>query len=160
MPGRATEVGTIRWCNTRTAMQNVFVQHGQLLVIVEYQKAQRRTQHSFFVVQALPLLVSQLFFNYLAFVQPFAAALSSQINRNPSENTPYIFVTKLGVPFQANQLTAALKKHSTEHCIATLTVASYRQVVLAIAKRHIAPLAGQFNGQRPEHTSQLWRIIA
>jgi hypothetical protein len=97
------------------------------------------------VVQALPLLVSQLFFNYLAFVRPFAAALSSQINRNLFENTPYIFVTKLGVLFQADQLTIVLKKHSAEHCTATLTVASYQQVVLAIAKRYIAPLGSQID---------------
>jgi hypothetical protein len=53
-----------------------------------------------------------------------------------------------------------LRKHSSEHCIATLTVASYRHTVLAIAKRCIAPQDGQFNGQRPEHISQVWRDIA
>ena len=66
----------------------------------------------------------------------------------------------MGYPFQADQLTTVLKKHSAEHCTATLTVASYRQVVLAIAKRYIAPLGNQIDGQRPEHVSQLWRIIA
>ena len=76
MPGRGTEIGTIKWCNTQTAMRNVFVQHGQLLIIIEYQKAQRTTNNAFYVVRALPLAVGQLLFRYLAFVRPFAEALT------------------------------------------------------------------------------------
>src|SRR5579871_1432435 len=77
MPGRATEIATIRWCNTRTAMRNVFIQHGRLLIIIEYQKAQRTTHQAFYVVRALPPAVGQLLYSYLAFVRPFAAALAS-----------------------------------------------------------------------------------
>ena len=58
MPGRGTEIGTIRWCNTRTAMRSVFVQHAMLLIIIEYQKAQRTTNKAFYVVRALPPVVS------------------------------------------------------------------------------------------------------
>ena len=79
MPGQGIEIGTIKWCNTSTAMRNVFVQHRQLLVVIEYQKAQRTTNKAFYVVQALPLAVSQLLFCYLAFVQPFTEALSTRL---------------------------------------------------------------------------------
>jgi hypothetical protein len=54
MPGRGTEIGTIRWCNTQTAIRSVFVQHGQLLIIIEYTKTQRTTHKAFYVVRALP----------------------------------------------------------------------------------------------------------
>jgi hypothetical protein len=125
-------------------MQNVFVQHGRMLVIVEYQKAQRTTNKAFFVVQALPAVVSQLLFNYLTFVRPFSKALNHQVNQLGSERpktTSYIFVTSSGAPVQAGLLTAVIKKHSERDCKATLTVASYQQVVLAIAKRYIAIIA-------------------
>ena len=72
MPGRGTEIGTIRWCNTPTAIRSVFVLHGQLLILLEYQKTQRATQRAFYVVRALPPAVGQLLFRYLAFVRPFA----------------------------------------------------------------------------------------
>jgi hypothetical protein len=38
MPGRGTEIRTIRRCNTRTSIHSVFVLHRQLLVVIEYQK--------------------------------------------------------------------------------------------------------------------------
>ena len=163
MPGRGTEIGTIRWCNTRTAMRSVFVQHAMLLIIIEYQKAQRTTNKAFYVVRALPPVVSQLLFRYLAFVRPFAEALShqaTQLQSKQSESVPYIFSTSSGAPFQASQITAALKKHSERTCSAILTVALYRQTVLAIAKQHIATIALPFNAQRPEHINKIWRDIA
>ena len=123
MPGRGTEIGTLKWCNTRTSMRNVFVLHGQLLVIVEYQKAQRTTNKAYYVVRALPPLVSQLLFYYLAFVRPFAEFLSYQTSQlfSKESSMPYIFTTSSGAPFQADQLTAILKKHSK----GTLTVTLY-----------------------------------
>ena len=62
-------------------MRNVIVQHGQLLIVVEYQKAQRATHNAFHVVRALPPAVGQLLFRYLAFVRPFTEALSHQTNQ-------------------------------------------------------------------------------
>jgi hypothetical protein len=63
--------------------------------------------------------------------------------------------TGSGAPFQATQLTAALKKHSERTCSATLTVASYRQTVLAIAKQHIVPMAQPFDARKPEQISEV-----
>ena len=142
MPGRSIEIGSIKWCNTRTALRNVFMLHGRLLVVLEYQKAQYSTNRAFYVVRALPPLVSQLLFCYLAFVQPFAESLSHQTSKLGSSSSskeststststsmsttiPYIFATSSGMPFQAPQLTAALKKLSERTCSSTLTAASY-----------------------------------
>jgi hypothetical protein len=98
MPGRGTEIGTMKWCNTRTTMRNVFVLHALLLIVLEYQKAQYSTHRAFYVVRALPPAVSQLLFRYLAFVRPFAEAeaLSHQVDQlgsGQSERAPYIFAT-------------------------------------------------------------------
>ena len=73
---------------------------------------------------------------------------------------PFIFATGSGAPFQANQLTAVMKKHSERTCSTTLTVASYWQTVLAIAKQDIATMAQPFNAQRPEHITKIWKDIA
>jgi hypothetical protein len=163
MPGRGTEMGTIKWCNTRTSMRGVFVLHALLLIILEYQKAQCSTNRAFYVVRALPPVVSQLLFRYLAFVRPFAEALSHQVDqlgRGKPESVPYIFATDSRAPFQASQLTAVLKKDSERTCSATLTVASNRQTALAIAKQHIVPMAQPFDARKPEQICQIWQDIA
>jgi hypothetical protein len=105
MPGRATEIGSIKWCNTQTTMRNVFVLHSLLLIVLEYQKAQYSTNRAFYVVQALPLVVSQLLFCYLAYVRPFAEALSHQVDQpgsGQSKSVPYIFATTSKAPFDAS----------------------------------------------------------
>jgi hypothetical protein len=158
MPGQGTEMGTIRWCNTRTAMRSVFVQHGILLIIIEYQKAQRTTNRAFYVVQALPPAVGQLLFRYLAFVRTFAKALSHQTNQlggTHVKSGPYIFTTSSGVPFDATQLTAIMKKWLERTCLAVLTMASYQQAVLAIAKLYIATISQPFDAQHLEHITKI-----
>jgi hypothetical protein len=165
MPGRGTEIGSVKWCNTRTSMRNVFVRHGLLLIILEYQKAQWSHNNAFYVVRALPEVVSHLLFRYLAFVRPFADALSYHSDQlgngnRQSQRVPYVFTTVSRAPLQTSQLTDALKKHSESTCLATLTIASYRQVVLAIAKKHIVPIAQPFNAKRPEEICLIWQSIA
>jgi hypothetical protein len=173
MPGRGTEIGSLKWCNTPTTMRNVFVLHSLLLIVLEYQKAQYSTNRAFYVVRTLPLAVSQLLFRYLAYVRPFAEALSHQVDQlgrgsgsgsgsgsGQSQSVPYIFATSSGAPFDASQLTATLKRHSERTCSAALTVASYRQTVLAIAKQHIVPMAHGFDARKPEQISEVWQAIA
>jgi hypothetical protein len=53
-----------------------------------------------------------------------------------------------------------MKKHSKSTCSAVLTMASYRQVVLAIAKLYIATISQPFDAQHPEHIAEIWRDIA
>jgi hypothetical protein len=158
MPSQGTEICPIMWCNTQTAIRNVIILHGQVLIVIEYQKAQRTTNKAFYVVRALPPAVGKLLFYYLAFVRPFAEYLSHQVSRLDSKqqkSMPCIFSTSSRAPFQADRLTAELKKHSKRTCSAILTVASYQQTVLAIAKLYIATIAQPFNAQRPEHITKI-----
>ena len=83
-------------------MRSVFVLHALLLIVLEYQKAQYSTNRAFYIVRALPLVVSQLLFCYLAFVRPFAEALSHQVDQlgsGKAEGVPYIFATSSRAPF-------------------------------------------------------------
>ena len=105
--------------------------------------------------------MSQLLFNYLAFVRPFAALLASQVNLyQPALNVPFVFATDTGIPFNTDQLSTIIRKYSEQVYSTTLTVASYRQVVLAIAKQYITTLAQPFNAQHPDHILEIWKDIA
>ena len=78
MPGRTTEVATVRYQNSRQVMRNVFAYNGRLAIITEYHKARSRTNHAFYVVRFLPRLVSEILFRYLAYVRPFANSLVNE----------------------------------------------------------------------------------
>lgn len=75
MPGRSPEVTTIKYQNSRQVMRNVFVHNGRLAIITEYHKARSHTNHAFYVVRVLPQLVSEIIFQYLAYVRPFTNSL-------------------------------------------------------------------------------------
>jgi hypothetical protein len=146
IPGRGTEVTTIKWCNTRHVMRNVFVYQGRLVIITEYTKARGRMNKSFYIVRFLPLLVSQILFQYLVYVRPFAEALSSQAQLGSQVATSldqYSFVLTRtdDRPFHTNDLSAIISKQTKKVLGTPLATASYRQATLAIAKKHIATIA-------------------
>lgn len=153
LPGRTTEVTTLRHQNTRQVMRNIFVHNGRLVIITEYHKARSRTNFAFYVVRILPQLVSQILFQYLVYVRPFADSLSYQAQLNYScVNSPLAFPTMQGEPLASSQMTAVIKEQTQKSCQASLGVAAYRQVAIAIAKRHIASIAKPFNLHSPVGT--------
>ena len=149
IPARGTEVTTIKWCNTRHVMRNIFVYQGRLVVITEYTKARGRMNKSFYIVRFLPLLVSQILFQYLVYVRPFVEALSSQAqlrlgSQGAASLDQYSFAftrTDDDRPFHTNDLSAIISKQTKKVLGTPLATASYRQATLAIAKQHIATIA-------------------
>ena len=117
LPGRGTEVATIKWCNTRQVSRNVFIYHGRLIVVLEYHKARAITNNSFYVVRVLPRLVSQMLFQYLTYVRPFIEALSHQIQRaegveaTAANSRAYLFAQG-GQLFKTSQLSQAVQQQS------------------------------------------------
>ena len=108
MPGRSPEVTTIKYQNSRQVMQNVFVHNGRLAIITEYHKARSHTNHAFYVVRVLPQLVSEIIFQYLAYVRPFTNSLINEdevLQPNPHERAPG------GLPGNIGPMAAAHQTH-------------------------------------------------
>ncbi|KAF7944511.1 hypothetical protein EAE96_010902 [Botrytis aclada] len=154
MPGRMTEIASIRYRNTRQVMRNIFVHNGKLAIITEYHKARSRTNHAFYVVRILPQLVSQMLFQYLVYIQPFTRSLAYQVQAGFSPSpTPVLgmkesalaFCTPQGTPWTADQISPIIKDQTQKTSGASLGVAAYRQVVIAIAKRHLSSIEKPFN---------------
>ncbi len=176
MPGRAPEVTTIRYQNSRQVMRNVFVYNGRLATITEYQKARSRTNHAFYVVRVLPQLVSKILFQYLAYIRPFTNSLTHEepqprpfvtehASASSRMDSPLAFPAEKGEPWSSDQMTAAIKEQAQKTCKAPLGIATYRQVIIAIAKRHVANIAKPFNlyavptnsaTHNPCHNPWLW----
>jgi hypothetical protein len=54
LPGRGTEIGSVRVSNTMQALRNVFVRNGRIMIIISYNKARASNNHAFYVVRYLP----------------------------------------------------------------------------------------------------------
>jgi hypothetical protein len=151
LPGRGTEIATIKWCNTRQVLRNIFVYHGRLIVVIEYHKARSMTNSSYFVIRVLPVLVSKIMFLYLAYIRPFVDTLSHQLKENPSDCPP----APDSEPYYTSDLSQLVQNQTRKagFGLGRLTFARYRQAALAIAKQYITPIAKPFNPDYPDNNS-------
>jgi len=54
IPGRGTEIGSIRVLNTALGIRHVFVRRGRILIIIPYNKARASNNYAFYIVRYLP----------------------------------------------------------------------------------------------------------
>jgi hypothetical protein len=59
LPGRGTEIATVRYVNTTPAIRNVFFRGGQMIIIISYNKARASNNYAFYIVRYLPKQLSQ-----------------------------------------------------------------------------------------------------
>jgi hypothetical protein len=115
-----------------------------VLLIFEYNKTRALTNNSFYVIRVLPLSVSRLWFLYLIYIRPFIDCLRHcpdlQVARPERTQQAYAFISSQNILYTTPQLSEAIRKLSLQVCSRPLTIASYRQVVAAIAKRYVKEL--------------------
>ncbi|CZT11990.1 uncharacterized protein RAG0_15989 [Rhynchosporium agropyri] len=71
---------------------------------------------------------------------PLPLPLQGELVLHHQSQQAYAFLNKHDQPYSTQHLSEAIARSSQEHCGQRLTTASYRQVVAAIAKRHIKEL--------------------
>jgi hypothetical protein len=151
MPGRGTEVNAIKWQNTAHVLRNIYVCQGRVMLVFEYNKTRAITQQSFYVVRILPSSVSRLWFLYLTYIRPFVDCLCHSLNQQLGQEaryTPpagqsqqaYAFLTPSNQVYTTPLVSSKIRRLSVQSCSRPLTIASYRQVVAAIAKRYVKEL--------------------
>jgi hypothetical protein len=72
LPGRGTEIGSIRFCNTKLAIRHIFIREGRILVIISYNKSRASNNHAFYIVRYLPPGLDLSVFKYLVYIRPFS----------------------------------------------------------------------------------------
>ena len=149
-PARGPELTTIRHQNSSAAMRNIYVSNGQLFYMIEYHKARRTTNKSFFVVRYLPLQVGQMLFKYLVYVRPFVNLIlrhqygGATLSENNKGALLFSNPQGTGSPWRSEILSQALRD-SSSHLEMSFSISNYRQVVIAITKRHIRAISVPFN---------------
>jgi hypothetical protein len=107
----------VKVSNSIYSARNIYVINGHMCFLTTYDKARKRRGNSEYVVRSLPDRVSQLLFQYLVFVRPFARAL----DRRESE---WLFGDGQG-PWAGTQLSWELAKATNKYLGVRLTVSGF-----------------------------------
>ncbi|KAJ4217439.1 hypothetical protein NW757_014639 [Fusarium falciforme] len=163
LPGRGTEVASIRLRNTKLAIRNLFIREGQVLIIISYNKARASNNYAFYTVRYLPNSLGLYVFVYLAYIRPFLDFLANQLQLSQYLSTEFLFpdpdpkhAKRHLTPVQATKALRSL----TRHLRTPWTLSLYRQAALAIAKRYISDLITKRNFYYPSDASTPIRMIA
>lgn len=140
MPARGEELWVLLWADTAAVQRIIFICQGRILLVFAYNKASQNLNNSFFVVRVPCALVERCLFLYLAYIRPFSDFLSRQLNLiNAGVLTnPYLF-TAYDTLLSCFNLSACLKllQQLTLECLILLNFQIYRQIAVAISKKHL-----------------------
>jgi hypothetical protein len=161
LPGRGTEIGSIRLLNTKLAIRHFFSREGRILIIISYNKARASNNHAFYIIRYLPPGLDLSVFKYLVYIRPFLNFLANQLNLSQYQTTEFLFPDPnhkkkhLSSPPASNIL-----KRLTRDLATPWTLSLYRQAALAIAKRYISELIKKINFYNPLDASSPIPMIA
>lgn len=161
LPGRGTEIATIRCVNTTLAIRNVFFRSGQMIIIISYNKARASNNYAFYIVRYLPRELSLSLLKYLAIVRPVLGFIARQLKLPHWSDSEFFFPDPCGKkrhlsPTQASNIIRNL----TQDLITPWTLSSYRQAALAIAKRYLSKLVEKSNFYYPTEATNPLRMFA
>jgi hypothetical protein len=160
IPGRGTEIGSIRVLNTALGIQHVFIRNNRILIIIPYNKARALNNHAFYIIRYLPKGLDLSILKYLVYVRPFLDFLAGQLKLVQYQSTKFLFPDP---NLRQKHLLSAQATHVLKRLTSTLqtpwTLSLYRQAALTIAKRYISEVVKQINFYNPVEASNPIRII-
>jgi hypothetical protein len=163
MPARCEELRFLRWANTISVRRNVFLYHGQLILVFTYNKASTNHNNTFYVVRTPCRQLQQKLFIYLAYLRPFRDFLARQLRlvAPGAPTNPHIFSTTQDTSscFSSSICLSSLRQ-STPESPFTLNFALYRQIAVSIAKKHLPSLTRTFNPHIPCDENGLIRLLS
>ena len=161
LPGRGSEMNSIRVRNTELTIRNVFIRESRLLVVISYTKSRASNNHSFYVVRYLHPDVATAVFLCIAYIRPFMDFISNQLELKQYHSTEFLFPDPMHKRrhLSSLQITASLR-HVTRELHTPWTISLYRQAAIAIAKRYISELIEKRRFYFPSDASTPIRMIA
>lgn len=163
MPARGEELRVLRWADTAAVQRNMFICQGRILLVFSYNKASQNSNNSFFVVRVPCALVERCLFLYLAYIRPFSDFLSRQLKLvNTSVPTnPHLF-TAYDTPVScfSSSVCSKLLQQSTPECPILLHFQMYRQIAVAISKKHLPGIVQPFDPHTPRDRDRLLRLLS
>lgn len=145
MPARATEIGSLKHCNSSFVRCSIYLYEGTLVSTDNYTKTHATIGDNQYMLRFLPAVTSHIIAIHMIYIRPFAQYLIAKLGLGQKAKEGrgvYVFCDheEPQIPWDATHLTAAFKKT----CLKVFpsgdiifTTASYRQASCGIQKRHI-----------------------
>ncbi|EXK26017.1 hypothetical protein FOMG_17378 [Fusarium oxysporum f. sp. melonis 26406] len=157
LPGRGTEVTSIRYLNSKLSIRNVFFYDGRMIIIISYNKARASNNYVFYIVRYVPIDLSLSLLKYLAIIRPVWEFLAETMRSARHDSKEFFFLDPHGRKkhLSSDQASDILRSR-TQDLITPWTLSLYRQAALAIAKRYLAKLVEKSNFYYPS-SAELFR---
>jgi hypothetical protein len=145
-PVRGSELGVVKFRNTRTTTRNFFATNGAGFYVTEYHKSRASTNHSFNVVRYLPERVTKVVLSYLVYIRPFARVLNTRGKTNPRD-VGYLFCSNRSPDkcWKGDVLSRVLQQESLARLKVKLNLWSARHIIIAVTKVHVKDIACYFS---------------
>jgi hypothetical protein len=163
MPGRGEELRVVRWADTAAVQRNIFICQGRILLVFSYNKASRNANNSFFIVRVPCPAVERCLFLYLAYIRPFSSFLSRQLEllSATAPTNPHLFTVydSASACFSSPACSKTLEQ-STAGCPVRLNFQTYRQIAVAVSKKHLPGLTQPFDPNTPNDYGGFLRLLS
>lgn len=137
-PARATELISIRYCNTPEGRhRNIFIEHGLVCFVTSYHKSQSTTNSIKIIHRYLPREVSELVVYYLWLIQPFTEQADMFARQSDSRIRSAFFWPKMRGHWDAARLGVIMKSQGEEHLQTKLNVLNWRHAAIGISRVHL-----------------------
>ena len=139
-PARGEEILSIRYRNTSNGgRRNIFVEDGLMLFVTEYHKGYAASGTSKVIHRYLPREVGELLMYYMWFAMPMQHRFEAQV-LSAKRIQPFLWSSQAdvdGKKWTSERLKRALVQASEVGMGTTLTISSYRQVAIAMARKYM-----------------------
>jgi hypothetical protein len=163
MPARGEELRVLRWADTTAVQRNIFLCQGRVMLVFSYNKASQNSNNSFFIVRVPCPAVERCLFFYLAYIRPFSNFLSRQLKLvSATVSTNLHLFTAYDTPSACFSSAACSKilQQSALECPILLHFQSYRQIAVAISKKHLPDILQPFDPNLPKDYNGVLRLLS
>ncbi|RMD39149.1 hypothetical protein DV735_g5980, partial [Chaetothyriales sp. CBS 134920] len=142
-PMRGTELLSWKYANTASGIRNLFILDGELVAVTEYSKTQAITGRAKVIAHVIPPPVAPLFISYIVDVMPLRTFILQLLRSDgikpdkPATQPSYQLFEVAGRPLTTQQLSNRLADESTAALGVRLTVASQRQLFVAVRRAKV-----------------------
>lgn len=137
-PARATELVSIRHCNTPEGRhRNIFIEHGLVCIVTSYHKSQSTTRSIKIIHRYLPQVVSELVVYYLWLIQPFTEQADMFARQSDRRTRSAFFWPKMREHWDAARLGVVMRSQGEAYLQTKLNVLTWRHAAIGISRVHL-----------------------
>lgn len=132
---RGTEVQTLSSVNVEECPRSLYIMHGYLTSILQYNKTRHNTQTGKLIARFFPPRLGRLFLYYLAIIRPLEKVWADDVfGAGKSSEYRHLVFVRHANPMLSHHFSKALYDSSLDHIHIGLGIRDYRQFIKAILR--------------------------